>query len=34
VLAKVEKDRSGELTTPDKKITGYPKFNKEDKDES
>ena len=33
VLAKVEKDRSGELTTPDKKITGYPKFNKEDKED-
>ena len=34
VLAKVEKDRAGELTTPDKKITGYPKFNKEKEDES
>lgn len=33
VLAKVEKDRDGELTTPDKIITGYPKFNKEDKED-
>lgn len=34
VLAKIEKDRGGELTTPDKIITGYPKFNKEEEDES
>ena len=34
VLAKIEKDRDGELTTPDKKITEYPKFNKENEDES
>ena len=34
VLAKIEKDRAGELTTPDKKIIGYPKFSKGDKDES
>lgn len=33
VLAKIEKDRGGELTTPDKIITGYPKFNKEEENE-